>query len=110
MAGITKRDLASPDESVDFLHGRSEMVQVGEVAVWRSELHPGWNWDEDIKPHTDGLTSCPLTHHEYVVSGRVRYLMDDGTEEIGDAGNYLFIEPGHRAWVLGDQTCVLIDW
>jgi quercetin dioxygenase-like cupin family protein len=36
--------------------------------------------------------------------------MADGTEEIGTPGDYLFIQPGHRAWVLGDETCVLIDW
>ena len=51
-----------------------------------------------------------MTHREYVVSGRIRYLTLDGDEVIGEPGNYLFIQPGHRAWVLGDETCVLIDW
>ena len=51
-----------------------------------------------------------MTHREYVVAGRIRYLMTDGTDEIGEPGNYLFIQPGHRAWVIGDETCVLIDW
>ena len=51
-----------------------------------------------------------MTQREYVVAGRIRYLMEDGTEEIGAPGDFLFIEPGHRAWVVGDESCVLIDW
>jgi len=110
MAGIVKKDMAKPDEVYEFVHGRSLVVRVGEDEVWRSELGPGWNWDEDLEPYAEGATSCPMTHREYVVAGRIRYLMTDGTEEIGEPGNYLFIQPGHRAWVLGDETCVLIDW
>jgi hypothetical protein len=110
MAGIVKKDMAKPDEVYTFVHGRSDVVRIGDDEVWRSELGPGWNWDEDLKPYAEGATSCPMTHREYVVAGRIRYLMTDGTEEIGEPGNYLFIQPGHRAWVLGDETCVLIDW
>ena len=44
------------------------------------------------------------------MAGQIRYLMTDGTEEVGSPGDFLFIEPGHRAWVVGDETCVLIDW
>jgi quercetin dioxygenase-like cupin family protein len=51
-----------------------------------------------------------MTHREYVVSGRIRYLTDDGAEVVGEPGEFLFIAPGHRAWVVGDETCVLIDW
>src|SRR5918996_3145692 len=80
------------------------------MRIWRSELGPGWNWDEDLEPYAEGAKSCPLTHREYVVSGRIRYLTDDGTEEIGSPGDFLFIQPGHRAWVVGDEACVLIDW
>jgi hypothetical protein len=111
MAGISRKSFDSPDDTYEFVHGRSLVARFGEdVEVWRSELGPGWNWDEDLEPYAEGATSCPMTHREYVVAGRIRYLMDDGTEEIGTPGDVLFIEPGHRAWVLGDETCVLIDW
>ena len=110
MAGIVKKSLDRPDEKLEFVHGRADLVRVGDEEIWRSELSPGWNWDEDLEPYAEGATSCPMTHREYVVSGRIRYLMLDGTEEIGVPGDYLFIEPGHRAWVLGEETCVLIDW
>jgi hypothetical protein len=110
MAGIDRKAFDSPDETYEFIHGKSDVVRVGDEEVWRSELAPGWNWDEDLEPYAEGAKSCPLTHREYVVAGRVRYLMDDGTEEVGRPGDCLFIQPGHRAWVLGDETCVLIDW
>jgi quercetin dioxygenase-like cupin family protein len=36
--------------------------------------------------------------------------MEDGTEIHARPGQFLFIEPGHRAWVEGDETAVLLDW
>jgi hypothetical protein len=111
VAGIEKKSFDDPDDTYEFVHGRSLVVRVGEgEEVWRSELGPGWNWDEDLEPYAGGATSCPLTHREYVVAGGIRYLMEDGTETVGSAGDFLFISPGHRAWVVGDESCVLIDW
>lgn len=36
--------------------------------------------------------------------------MDDGSEVIGQAGDYLEIKSGHLAWVIGDEPCVTRDW
>lgn len=110
MAGIVRKSLEEPERAMEFKHGRAAAVQIGDEVVWRSELGPGWNWDEDLEPWAGGATSCPYTHREYVVQGRIRYLMTDGTEESGVAGDFLFIPPGHRAWVVGEETCVLVDW
>jgi hypothetical protein len=110
MAGLTCKSMDEPDDEIPFVHGRAVIVRLGEEEVWRSELKAGWNWDEDLKPYAEGATSCPMTHREYVVSGRIRYLMLDGTELTASTGDALFIEPGHRAWVVGDEPCVLIDW
>lgn len=110
MSGIEKKNLGSPDEKLEFVHGHSSIVRIGDNEVWRSELPAGWNWDEDLEPYAEGAKSCPLTHREYVVSGQIRYLTDDGAEVIGSPGDFLFIQPGHRAWTLGGETCLLIDW
>ncbi|MFQ5968265.1 MAG: cupin [Acidimicrobiia bacterium] len=110
MTGITKSSFDQADETMSFVHGRAFLVHLGNEEVWRSELGPGWSWDEDLKPYAEGASSCPLTHREYVMSGRIRYLMEDGTELIAEKGDVLFIPPGHRAWVVGDETCILIDW
>ncbi|HEY5579145.1 MAG TPA: cupin [Acidimicrobiia bacterium] len=109
-AGIMRKSFQDPEDVLPFVHGRALLIHLGEEEVWRSELGPGWNWDQDLEPYAEGATSCPLTHREFVVSGRVRYLMTDGTELEAGPGDVLFIPPGHRAWVLGDETCVLIDW
>ena len=110
MAGIISKDFGEPDEIVPLVHGRMLVAHLGDHEVWRSELTPGWNWDEDLEPYAEGATTCPMTHREYVVSGRIRYLMSDGAEVEAGPGDALFIPPGHRAWVLGDETCVLVDW
>lgn len=107
---ITRRPFGEPDAELPFVHGRSVIVTLGPEEVWRSELEPGWNWDEDLGPYAEGATSCPMTHREYVVEGRIRYVMEDGAEIIATRGDVLFIPPGHRAWVEGDERCVLIDW
>ena len=111
MPGITRKSFNQPDDDMPFTHGHMQVVRVGDdQEVWRSILPKGWNWDEDLKPYAEGATSCPMTHREYVESGRIRYLTDDGVEVIGEPGDYLYILPGHRAWTVGEETCVLIDW
>jgi mannose-6-phosphate isomerase-like protein (cupin superfamily) len=110
MASIIRKRFGEPEDTIDYDHGSAAAVMLGDEVVWRSELEPGWSWDGDIKPMADGLSACPMTHREAVVSGSIRYLMDDGTEVVAKAGDMLFIPPGHRGWVLGDEPCVLIDW
>lgn len=110
MDGIIRRTFDEPDETITFEHGEASRVQAGESAVWRSVLRPGWSWDSDVKTMAGGLAACPMTHREYVIAGRIRYRMTDGTGVEGAPGDHLFIPPGHNAWVVGDEDCVLIDW
>ena len=110
MAGVTVKSFEDPDDVAEFEHGRAAGVSVADAVVWRSTLEPGWSWDADVKPYTDGLEACPMYHSEYVLAGRVRYVMIDGTETTGRPGQFLYIEPGHRAFVEGSETCVLLDW
>jgi hypothetical protein len=44
------------------------------------------------------------------VSGRIRYETVEGATVEGGPGSYLDIEPGHFASVVGDETCVVIDF
>jgi len=118
VAGIEQKSVNQPDETIDWgEHGNSVQVTLGfsgyglgnESTVWLSTLEPGWSWQRNIKPNV-GFESCPLHHREYVIAGRVRYAMDDGTAVEASAGDHLLIDPGHQAEVLGDQTCILLDW
>jgi|SRR5687767_12787886 len=89
--------------------GEAEAVQIGESVVWRSRLQPGWSWERNAKPK-NGMDFCPSDHREYVVAGRIIYTLRDGSTVEGKAGDHLVIEPGHAGEVVGDETCVLIDW
>ena len=118
MAGIERKSLGEPDSEVDYgAHGKAAKVTLGmagfglgsESTVWLSTLGPGWSWQRNIKP-TVPFDNCPLHHREYVISGRIRYAMADGTVVEASAGDHLLIDPGHLAEVVGDEACVLIDW
>jgi len=37
-------------------------------------------------------------------------VLDDGTTVEASPGDHLMIDPGHLAEVIGDETCVLVDW
>jgi uncharacterized cupin superfamily protein len=53
--------------------------------------------------------SCQAPHTGVVLSGRLAVRMDDGTElELGP-GDAHVVSPGHDAWVVGDEPCVVID-
>ena len=113
MTGIERKNFSEPDEIEEYgEQGFSHRVTLGiaeDSTVWRSNLRPGWSWLRNIKP-TVPFERCPMHHREYVIAGRIRYVMDDGTEVVGEPGDHLLIEPGHLAEVVGDEVCILIDW
>ena len=110
MATLDAKTFDQPDETRPFAaHGQLEIVKVGGLTVGRGTYEPGWRWSQDVKPiaNTD---SCQASHAGYIVSGRLRVKMDDGTESEVGPGAVAVIEPGHDAWVVGDEACVLIDF
>ena len=103
------KSLDSPDEVRSFEKGRMDVVTLEDVTVGRAVFEPGWKWSECVKPIA-GTDSCQVAHVGYVVSGRMKVVMDDGTEREfgpGDAGT---IPPGHDAWIEGDEPCVWLDF
>jgi hypothetical protein len=110
MAGIESKSFASPDETRAFQgHGHAEVLQVNGRTVLRSVFEPGWKWTEDIGPIA-GTDRCQTHHFGYCVSGRMKVVMDDGTELVMGPGDLVEIAPGHDAEVVGDETCVFIDF
>lgn len=101
----------APDESRPFAqHGHAEIHTLATGGgVMRAVFEPGWKWSQDIAPIA-GTESCQASHLGYVVSGRMRIRMEDGTEEELTPGDFFKISPGHDAWVVGDDACVLVDF
>ncbi len=100
----------APEEKRPFAqHGHAELHKLGNGGVMRAVFEPGWKWSADVAPIA-GTKSCQVAHLGYAISGRMVIRMDDGTEaEIGP-GDFFKIDPGHDAWVVGSESCVLIDF
>ena len=106
---LEARSFSQADETREFGHGRVEVLKVGGSAVTRTTFQPGWKWSNDVKPIV-GTEQCMLDHLGYVVSGRLHVRLSDGTEGEAGPGDIFAISPGHDAWVVGDEDCVLLDW
>ncbi len=110
MAGLEVKRFDSPDETRPFQgKGQAEVVEVGGQPVGRATFEPGWRWSENVKPIA-GTHSCEVSHLGYVISGRMRILMDDGSEGEVGPGDVVAIAPGHDAEIVGDEACVMLDF
>jgi len=49
-------------------------------------------------------------HVGYFISGSVTVRAKDGAEVTYGPGDYAEIAPGHDAWTVGSEPCVVIDW
>ena len=109
MAGIEIKNFGAPDETRPFEgNGRVELINLEGREIGKGIFEPGWSWSENVKPIAD-TEWCEFAHLGYLLSGRMRVVMADGSEaEIG-AGDVFSIPPGHDAETIGDEPCVMID-
>jgi hypothetical protein len=103
------RSIDKPDESRPFQgHGHMDVVTLGDFTLGRGVFEPGWRWSNDVKPIA-GTDSCQTRHAGYCLSGQMTVRLDDGSEITVGPGDVVLIEPGHDAWTVGDEACVLLD-
>ena len=111
MPGLIRKNFDSPEEVRRFENdsGQLNLVNLDEGPVGRATFQPGWRWSEHVKPiaKTD---SCQAAHTCYFVSGRMRVVMEDGEATEYGPGDFAVMAPGHDAWIVGDQPCVVVDW
>jgi len=105
MAGVEARDFDSPDETRAPDKTLVHIVRVGGTTVGRIRLEPGWRWSECIKPVV-GTESCRVRHVGLAQSGRLHVEHEDGSDQEIRPGHVYVIEPGHEAWVVGDEAFV----
>jgi uncharacterized cupin superfamily protein len=108
MKPTEKKSLKSPDETRTFPKGKVETATVGGVTFGRATFNPGWKWSEHVGPIAR-TKSCESAHTLYMISGRMRIKMDDGTEIEFGPGDVGVIAPGHDGWVVGNEPAVVID-
>jgi uncharacterized cupin superfamily protein len=110
MAELEVKNFDSPDEVRPFEgKGQAEVVNLGGKSIGRGTFEPGWRWSENVKPIA-GTDSCEVSHLGYVLSGRMKVTMDDGTTGEVGPGDVFALPPGHDAEIVGDEECVVVDF
>lgn len=111
MADLITKRFEQADELRPFPEGSGELrlVDLDGRAVGLATFRPGWRWSEHIRPSA-GTDSCQAAHAAYCLSGHMTIRMDDGREANVNPGDALIVPPGHDAWVVGNEPCVMLDW
>jgi hypothetical protein len=109
MAGVEVRNFDAPDETRTPDKTTLATLKVGGALVGRAVMEPGWRWSDCIKPLV-GTESCQVHHLGIVLSGRMHIVHTDGSEADLGAGEVYEIQPGHDAWVLGDEPFVGVEF
>jgi len=107
---LISKSFNSPDETRTFPNGKLDILKFGEAStVSIGTFLPGWHWAESVKPIVK-TESCQVTHRGYIISGWMHVVMEDGsTKDLGPNEAYV-IPPGHDAWIVGDEPCVVIEF
>ncbi|MFN8223389.1 MAG: cupin domain-containing protein [Gaiellales bacterium] len=105
MAGVESRGFDAPDETRTPNKTKVDVLRIAGATAARLTLEPGWTWGECIKPVV-GTETCELRHVGLAHSGAMGVAHDDGSEQEIRAGQFYVIEPGHTAWVVGEEPFI----
>ena len=103
------RNIDNPQETRPFkANGHMDVITLGDFTLGRGIFEPGWRWSNDVKPIA-GTESCQTRHTGICLSGRMSVRFDDGSELDVAPGDVVALQPGHDAWTVGDEACVMLD-
>ena len=104
------RSFSNPDETRPFEDkGQLKVINFPDgTSIGQGIFEPGWKWSTHVKPLAD-TESCEADHHGYCISGNMVVQMNDGEKIEIHPGDVFSIPPGHDAWVIGNEKCVLLD-
>jgi hypothetical protein len=86
-----------------------DVVRAGAGRVKRLVYPPGFRWSTHMKTIV-GTDLCMHAHVGFLARGRVHVHYADGCTVEFTAPQVVAIEPGHDAWVMGDEPAVLIEF
>ncbi len=110
MASMSSKSFDTPDETRTPDKTTVEVVDLGgEAKAARLTFQPGWRWSECVKPVV-GTDSCQARHLGAVISGRMHVVHGDGSEADVGPGDAYRVDPGHDAWVVGDEPFVAYEF
>lgn len=109
MASVSSKSFDTPDETRAPDKTKVDVVRLGSTTVARLTLQPGWSWSQCVKP-VAGTDACQARHVGTIVSGHMHVRHTDGSEGDVGPGDAYVIEPGHDAWVVGDEPAVAFEF
>jgi len=110
---VTMRDfsksLHQPDETIQMSGIIMDVVDLGDLTVARAIHQPGWRWSTHRGPSVEG-DWCQVRHVGLVISGRLGWLMSDGSTYEIETDDVYDIPPGHDGYVIGHEAAEVIEW
>ena len=86
-----------------------DVVRTGNSRVKRAVYPPGFRWSTHMKKVV-GTDLCLHAHLGFLVQGHIKGGYADGCGFDFTAPRVFVIEPGHDAWVVGDEPAVVIEF
>ncbi len=86
-----------------------DVVPAGNGRVKRAIYPPGFRWSERMR-EVVGTELCMHAHVGFLAQGAIAGRFPDGCEFAYTAPAVVVLEPGHDAWVVGDEAAVLIQF
>jgi hypothetical protein len=88
---------------------RLDIVRVGAARVKRTIYPAGFRWSTHMKSIV-GTDLCMHAHVGFLARGQIHIHYPDGCTLEFAAPQVVSIDPGHDAWVMGDEPAVLIEF
>jgi hypothetical protein len=107
--GAVRKRFEEPDEMREVATGSIAGVKLATSSAAKATFQPGWRWSESIKPIAGG-DSCQMHHVGYALAGTLHVVTNDGEDLAIQAGDVYEIQPGHDAWVVGDETYEALEF
>jgi len=86
-----------------------EPLLAGNARVKRAIYPPGFRWSTHMKPIV-GTPHCMHAHLGFLARGHIRGEYADRCAFEFTAPRVFVIEPGHDAWVVGNEAAVVIEF
>jgi hypothetical protein len=96
-------------ESREVAGVRVDVLPAGNGRVKRAIYPPGFRWTERMRDVV-GTELCMHAHVGFLAQGAIAGRFPDGCEFAYTAPAVVVLEPGHDAWVEGDEEAVLIQF
>ena len=96
-------------DSRQFNGVQVDVARAGTGRVKRVIYQPGFRWSTHMKS-TVGTELCMHAHVGFLARGHIAGEYADGCTFEYVAPQVVTIEPGHDAWVVGDEAAVLIQF